>query len=89
MKYPLVCLLALAFAACNPLPKIEDADEATPAPRNKSVASKAALTPTPVPKPGAWMEKKKIGNRLGVKEGGLKKDGLKVNGDRLDEKPAK
>jgi hypothetical protein len=95
MKCLFLCLLTCALAACNPVSRGDEDSEPAPksqsAPASKSQAAKRTTTPTPIPKPGDWMEKKKSTRRLDV-DNDLKADRLRgkplgVKGDRLDEKP--
>lgn len=54
MNRPLLCLLALAAGACNPLPPTPDEEEKAAAAKAKAkqVAAKATATPR---KPGDWI----------------------------------
>lgn len=91
MKCLFVCLSGIWLAACNPISNPDE--DSTPA--EKPLTSKRSATPTPVPKPGDWMEKKKSARRLEVENDPLKAKAaplkakanpLGVKGDRLDEK---
>jgi hypothetical protein len=56
MKRLLVCLLGLAAVSCDPFPNYS---EDPPLSKRTPVPTVARATPTPPPKPGAWMYEKR------------------------------